>query len=118
MSISFGETQAKLNSGDHDEGLPSAALTSTQLEPKKRGFRSNCRRLYLLLAGAQKGFNVQAAKYAIRSVKWANIIVGSLAREVGKFKGIELIREFGEGVLAVLEHAVELSETDATSPKQ
>jgi hypothetical protein len=121
VSISFGEVQGELNTGSHDAALSSVGLTSEQLKPKKRGFRFNCIRFYRLMAGRPKGnsdssqkFNlVGALKYAMRGVKWGNIVIGSLSTELSKFKGIEVIKEFGEVVATTLEQIVEGEEAKA-----
>jgi hypothetical protein len=118
VSISFGEVQGELNAGGHDEGLDSVALNSEQLIPKKRGFRFNLRRFYNVMRGRRnrnadspRTFNlVQALKYAMRGVKWGNIIVGSLSKELGKFRGIEVIKEFGEVVVTTLEQIIDKEE--------
>jgi len=122
VSISFGEVQGELNTGIHDDGLGRVALTSEQLKPKKRGFRFNCSRFYGAISdssganvASQGRFNfIRAAKHAIRGVKWGNIIVGSLTKELLKFKGAEVIREFGEVIVTTLEQIVENKESKVT----
>ncbi len=115
VSVSFGEVQGELNTGDHDADLPGVALAAQQVEPKKRGLRFNISRFHSALTGPSKKENfVRAARYAIRGVNWGNIIVGSLAKELGKFRGAEVIREFGEAVVATLEQLVERKETGAS----
>jgi hypothetical protein len=47
----------------------------------------------------------------MRGVKWGNIIIGSLSKELGKFKGAETITEFGEVVVTTLEQIVESGES-------
>lgn len=119
VSVSFGQVQGELNTRRHDEGLEEAALTAEQFKPKKRGFRYNCRRFYNAIAdlpgnitSLQESPNfLQALKHAMRGVKWGNVIIGSLAKELGKFKGAEVIREFGEVVVTTLEQIVETGES-------
>ena len=48
----------------------------------------------------------------MRGVKWGNIIIGSLSKELGKFKGAEMITEFGEVVVTTLEQIVESGESE------
>jgi hypothetical protein len=122
VSISFGEVQGELNTGSHDEGLEGVALNSEQFKPKKRGFRFNRNWFYRVMANhpkrntdPQRKFNlIRAVKYAMRGVKWGNIIMGSLSKELGKFKGVEVIKEFGEVVVTTLEQIVETAESKAT----
>lgn len=118
VSISFGQVQGELNTGIHDGRLGEVALTADQLKPKKRGFRYNCRRFYDAIADLPEAITspqgrsdlIRAAKHAMRGVKWGNIIIGSLSKEVGKFKGAEVIREFGEVAVTTLEQIVESGE--------
>jgi hypothetical protein len=121
VSMSFGQVQGKLNTGRHDEGLGEVGLTAEQLKPKKRGFRFNCGRFYRAITNLPETFTspqgrsdlIRAAKHAMRGVKWANIIIGSLSKELGKFKGVEVIREFGEVVVTTLEQIIESGEAKA-----
>jgi hypothetical protein len=119
VSIAFGEAQGELNTGNHDEGIDGVGLAKDQLGPKRKGFRYNIRRFYgrLRNIGTQKGF-IQAAKHGVRAVKWGNIIVGSLSRELRKIKGIEVILEFGEAVVETLEQVIEWQETAAADKEQ
>jgi hypothetical protein len=120
LSVSFGHIQGELNSGREDQHLEQAALTAEQLNPKKRGFRYNCQRYYKAIADIaarqESPDSIQAVKHAIRSVKWGNIIIGSLSKELGKLKGAELIKEFGEVVVTTLEQIAEARESKA--PKE
>jgi hypothetical protein len=118
VSISFGQVQGELNTGIHDESLGEVALTAEQLKPKKRGFRYNCSRFYKAIANLPETISspqgrsdvLRAAKHAMHGVKWGNIVVGSLSKELLKFKGAEVIREFGEVVVTTLEQIVESGE--------
>ena len=51
----------------------------------------------------------------MRGVKWGNIIVGSLSKELDKFKGIEVIKEFGEVVVTTLEQIIDKEEHKETN---
>lgn len=114
-SAAFGEVQGELNTGDHDEGIERVALSSEQLEPKKRGLRFNMRRFYKAMAGRRESprrFNlVKALKHAMHGVRWGNVIVGSLSKELSKLKGMEVIREFGEVVVTALEQMIDEEES-------
>jgi hypothetical protein len=115
VSVAFGEVQGKLNTGGHDDGIDDVALSSEQLKPKKRGLRFNYRRFYRAMAGRQESprrFDlVRTLKHALHSVKWGNVIVGSLSKELGKSKGIEVIKEFGEIVVTTLEQIIDNKES-------
>jgi hypothetical protein len=120
VSVSFGQVQGELNTDRHNEGLEGVALTAEQFNPKKRGFRYNCRRFYRAIADLpatvtspqRRSDLIRAAKHAMRGVKWGNIIIGSLSKELGKFKGAEIIIEFGEVVVTILEQIVESGESE------
>jgi len=104
VSVAFGELNAELNPGDHDEGLEAVALRGEQKELKKRGFWYNLRRFYRAL----RQENVAgAAKHGVRAVKWGNIIIGSLSKELEKFRFVEVIKEFGEVAETLLDHVLE-----------
>jgi hypothetical protein len=117
VSVSFGQIQGELNSGRQDQRLEAAALTAEQFSPKKRGFRYNCTRFYNastnITAMPTNPDSIQAVKHAMRGVKWGNIIIGSLAKELGKFKGAEVIKEFGEVVVTTLEQIADALEAKA-----
>jgi hypothetical protein len=119
VSMAFGEVQGELNTGNHDEGLDGVGLAKDQLGPKRKGFRYNLRRFYggLRNIGTKKGF-IQAAKHGVRAVKWGNIIVGSLSRELHKIKGIEVILEFGEAVVETLDQVIEVQEAAGADKDQ
>jgi hypothetical protein len=97
-------------------------LTSEQFKPKLRGFRFNRRRFYAAIADLPATINspqrragfIRAAKHAIRGAKWGSIAIGSLSTELGKFKGAEVIREFGDVIITTLEQIVEDDESKAT----
>jgi hypothetical protein len=117
VSFSFGQVQAQLNTGDHDERISDVALAAGQLEPKRRGFRFNCGRFYSAIKDVPNKFELRDVRHALRAVKWGNIIVGSLSIELDKYKGVEAIKEFGEVVVNVLEEFKEhLEQKDADSP--
>jgi hypothetical protein len=126
VSISFGQVQGELNTRRHDERLEEVALTAEQLKPKKRGFRYNCSRYYNAIVDLPETITspqgrsdlIRAAKHAMRGVKWGNIIIGSLSKELGKFKGAEVIREFGEVVVTTLEQIVESGEGQGAGKPQ
>lgn len=104
VSVSFGELNAELNPGAHDEGLGWVALRGEQKDLKKRGFRFNLKRFYRAL-GLQ---NIEGAvRHGIRAVKWGNIIIGSLSKELEKLRFVEVIKEFGEVVETLLDHVLE-----------
>jgi hypothetical protein len=42
----------------------------------------------------------------MRAVKWGNIIVGSLSRELRKVKGMEVVLELGETVATTFEQII------------
>jgi hypothetical protein len=108
VSVAFGEAQGALNSGTHDEGLEGFGLTGDQLGPKRKGFRYHTSRFYRGLkdVSSRRGF-VQAAKHAVRAVKWGNIIAGSLSKELSKIKGMDVILEFGQAVVETLEQVID-----------
>lgn len=107
-SVAFGEANAALNEGDHDDGLPDVGLAAEHIEPKRKGFYFNFGRFYGALKGtsSKAGF-LKAAKHGMRAVKWGNIIAGSLSKEIKKVKGMEVILEFGEAVATTLEQVIE-----------
>lgn len=121
VSISFGQVQGELNTGKHDPGLDQVGLSGDQLKPKRRGFRYNCKRFYSAIVNVpptptsqqERNNLMRAAKHAIRGVKWGNIIMGSLLGELGKFRGAEVIREFGEVVVTGLEQIIEGAEASS-----
>jgi hypothetical protein len=119
VSIAFGEVQGELNTASHDDGIDGVGLAKDQLGPKRKGFRYNLRRFYggLRNLGDRKGF-IQAAKHGVRAVKWGNIIVGSLSRELHKIKGIEVILEFGEAVVETLDQVIERHEAAGADKDQ
>ena len=116
VSVAFGEVQSELNTGRHDSGLQEVALTSEQLKPKLRGFRFNRRRFYASITNLPANLSSPrwrtSAKHAMRAVKWGNIIVGSLSKELSKFRGAEVIKEFGEVMAVTLEQMVDDSEAE------
>jgi hypothetical protein len=119
VSIAFGQVQGELNTGNHDEGLDDVGLAKDQLGPKRKGFRYNLRRFYggLRNIRTKPGF-IQAAKHGLRAVKWGNIIVGSLSKELQKIRGMEAILEFGEVVVETLEQVIDGQETAGPDRKQ
>jgi hypothetical protein len=101
MSGAVGEVHAELNSGRHDNELIKYGLAGEQLEPKKRGFRWNLRRLVQFEGALRR-------PYLIRALKWGNIILGSLSKELEKsVPGIEVVKEFGEVLLTAIEQRTE-----------
>ncbi len=118
VSVAFGEVQGALNTGDHDEGLRAVGLTQDQLRPKRKGFRFNMRRYYRALRDiSTRAGLVQAAKHAVRAVKWGNIIVGSLSNELQKIKGMDVILEFGQAIVETLEQVIDGQESGGANKK-
>jgi hypothetical protein len=126
ISQAFGRVQAELNTGEHDEDLLARGLAGEQMEPKKLGFRAALRRfLTTLRQTVQEGSAnyltdlVAPARELGDALQWASVIVGSLAAELNKVRGVEIIKEGIEVIqVAVAQWVARRPAGDAPAPRR
>lgn len=114
ISVAHGRVQDSLNSGQYDQTLAESSLAGAQFDPKERGYLHNMNRYY----AAKRNYPTntdERAKWAARALRWGNIIVGSIASELDKVKGVEFIKEGGEVLLNAVEEFIARADSDEES---